>query len=60
MNSHINIDHKREERIGFQEVVFGASKSVEQLKLIINDFKDKNKNVFCTKLQNKKAQIFNA
>lgn len=57
MNKNFNIDHSREDRLGFQEIVFGASKSVEQLKSIINDYISKNKNVLCTKVQNEKAEI---
>ena len=57
MSNHFNIDYKREERIGFQEVIYGASKSVDQLKSIIFDFKKNNKNVFCTKVQAQKAKI---
>ncbi len=37
MSKNFRIDHQREERIGFQEVVFGASKTVDQLDAIIKD-----------------------
>jgi pyridinium-3,5-biscarboxylic acid mononucleotide synthase len=57
MSKNFNIDHSREDRLGFQEIVYGASKSVEQLKSIINDYNLKNKNVLCTKVQNEKAEI---
>jgi NCAIR mutase (PurE)-related protein len=57
MSKHFNIDHKRSERVGFQEIVFGASKSVDQLKKIINDFLENNKSVLCTKVQKKKAKV---
>lgn len=57
MSKNFNIDHSREDRLGFQEIVYGASKSVEQLKSIINDYNSKNKNVLCTKVQNEKAEI---
>jgi len=50
------IDHKRKERTGFQEIVFGASKTCEQISAIIKDFKEKNHHVLITKLQNKKAK----
>jgi NCAIR mutase (PurE)-related protein len=57
MSKHFNIDHSRDERIGFQEIVFGASKSVDQLRKIINDFLENQKNVLCTKVQKKKANV---
>jgi pyridinium-3,5-biscarboxylic acid mononucleotide synthase len=57
MSKHFNIDHTRDERVGFQEIVFGASKSVDQLRKIINDFLENNKSVLCTKVQKKKAKV---
>jgi pyridinium-3,5-biscarboxylic acid mononucleotide synthase len=57
MSKHFNIDHSRDERVGFQEIVFGASKSVDQLRKIINDFLENQKNVLCTKVQKKKANV---
>jgi hypothetical protein len=56
MSKNFNIDYNRKKRTGFQEIVFGASKSVEQLSSIINDFKKNNKNVLITKVQNKKVK----
>jgi len=56
VSKNFNIDHKRKDRTGFQEIVFGASKSVEQISAIINDFKEKNHNALITKVQNKKAE----
>ncbi len=56
MSKNFNIDHKRKERTGFQEIVFGASKTVDQLSAIIKDFKANNHNVLITKVQNKKAK----
>jgi len=56
MNNH-NIDHNREERIGFQEVVYGKSKSAEDLLRILESFISRGKNVLITKLQSKKAKI---
>jgi len=56
MSKHFNIDHNRSKRTGFQEIVFGASKSVEQLSAITKDFKENNKCVLITKLQAKKAK----
>lgn len=57
MSKHFNIDHKRDKRVGFQEIVFGASKSIDQLRKIINEFIENQKNVLCTKVQKKKAKV---
>jgi len=57
LSKNINIDHKRIERNGFQEVVFGASKTIEQITDIINEFTKKNHNVLITKVQSDKATI---
>jgi pyridinium-3,5-biscarboxylic acid mononucleotide synthase len=59
MSKHFNIDHKRDERVGFQEIVFGASKSIDQLRIIINEFIENKKSVLCTKVQKKKAKVLN-
>ncbi len=55
MSKHYKIDHDREHRIGFQEVVYGASKSVEQMADIIMDFRQKKKDVLLTRVQPEKA-----
>jgi pyridinium-3,5-biscarboxylic acid mononucleotide synthase len=57
MSKHFNIDHNRDERVGFQEIVFGASKSIDQLRIIINEFIENKKSVLCTKVQKKKAKV---
>ena len=54
--SNFNIDYDREGRLGFPEIVFGASKSIEDLILIINDYISRDKNILITKLQKKKAK----
>ena len=56
MSKNFNIDHKRSERTGFQEIVFGASKSVDQISAIINEFKENNHHILVTKVQYKKAK----
>ena len=56
MTNH-NIDHDRENRIGFPEVIYGASKSVEDLLKILESFIAKGKNALVTKLQHDKAII---
>ena len=57
MTKNFRIDYQREERIGFQEVVFGASKTIDQLDAIIRDYQDNHKNTLVTRVQNKKAEI---
>lgn len=52
-----NIDHDRESRIGFQEVIYGASKTVEDLLGILLNFIEKDKNALITKLQGGKADM---
>jgi NCAIR mutase (PurE)-related protein len=51
------IDHQREDRIGFQEVVFGASKTIEQLDAIIKEFRSNKKDALITRVQPEKADI---
>ncbi|MCG2462218.1 nickel pincer cofactor biosynthesis protein LarB [Flavobacteriaceae bacterium F89] len=54
--ANFNIDHDRENRNGFPEVVYGAEKSVGDLTKIMEHFVAKNKNVLVTKLQKKKIR----
>ncbi len=56
MENH-NVDHDRENRIGFQEVVYGESKSIEDLYGILDSFIREDKNVLITKLQAEKAEM---
>ena len=55
MTNH-NIDHNRTNRLGFPEVIYGASKSITDLKSIISSYIDKGQNALITKLQPKKAE----
>lgn len=57
MSKNFNIDYHREERIGFQEVVFGASKNIEQLEAIVRDFRTNKKSALITRVQKEKADI---
>ena len=57
MDKRFNIDHSRKERLGFDEVIFGASKSISLLVELMNEYSKKNQNVLITKLQAKKAHI---
>ena len=53
---NFNIDHDREGRIGFPEVVYGAEKSIGDLSKIMEHFASGKKNVLVTKLQKKKVR----
>ena len=57
MSKNYFIDHQREDRIGFQEVVFGASKTLEQLDAIVRDFRANKKSCLITRVQPEKADI---
>lgn len=57
MSQNFRIDYQREERIGFQEVVFGASKSIEQLDAIVKDFRINKKSTLITRVQPEKADL---
>ncbi len=57
MSKNFRIDYQREERIGFQEVVFGASKTIDQLDAIIKDYQDNHKDTLVTRVQQEKADI---
>lgn len=57
MSKNFKIDYQREERIGFQEVVFGASKTIDQLDAIIRDYQKNNKSTLVTRVQKEKAAV---
>lgn len=57
MTKRFNIDYSRKERLGFDEVIFGASKSVDLLTELLNAYVEKDQNVLITKLQLEKANI---
>lgn len=57
MSKNFRIDYQREERIGFQEVVFGASKTIEQLLAIVEDYRKNGKNTLITRVQPEKAEV---
>jgi len=50
-----NIDHGRSERVGFPEIIYGKSKSVDVIKKIVKNYKERGTNALITKLQNEKA-----
>jgi len=51
---NFNIDHKRKERIGFPEVIYGNSKSTETLLNIVDEVLQNSEKVLITKLQKAK------
>ncbi|MFY0626762.1 MAG: nickel pincer cofactor biosynthesis protein LarB [Reichenbachiella sp.] len=50
-----NIDFDRKSRVGFPEVVFGQSKTIEQLRNIIKNYLEKRQSVLATKVQEEKG-----
>lgn len=54
MSSRINLDLKREERLGFPEAIYGERKDVESLLGIINKMKAHGKPILITRLQKEK------
>ena len=57
MSSRFNIDEDRKKRLGFDEVIFGASKNVSLLIELLTDYSEKDQNVLITKLQKEKAGV---
>ena len=57
MSKNFRIDYQREERIGFQEVVFGASKTIDQLMAIVEDYQKNKKSTLITRIQQEKAEV---
>ncbi|MCB1123011.1 MAG: nickel pincer cofactor biosynthesis protein LarB [Verrucomicrobiae bacterium] len=50
-----NLDMDREQRLGFPEVVYGQTKSVELLTKILGDYRKQNKNALASRLQTEKG-----
>ncbi len=44
------LDHRREARCGFPEVIFGSGKTAAQIERIMTDFVDRGRNAFVTRL----------
>ncbi|QDO95163.1 nickel pincer cofactor biosynthesis protein LarB [Formosa sediminum] len=57
MDKAFIIDKDRKQRLGFEEVIYGASKSTALLSELLEDYSEKNKNVLITKLQQEKAIV---
>ncbi|NND34587.1 MAG: nickel pincer cofactor biosynthesis protein LarB [Saprospiraceae bacterium] len=53
--SDFNIDSDRKKRVGFPEIIYGASKSVDVLFQILNHYQQNGNPAFVTKLQEEKA-----
>jgi NCAIR mutase (PurE)-related protein len=51
------LDNDRHSRLGFPEIVYGEFKSAIQLKNIIADHNDRQKNILVTRLQEDKAKM---
>ncbi len=51
------VDHHRELRLGFPEVIFGEGKSTEKIVGIVRSMRDKESNVLVTKLSPDKADL---
>ena len=51
MDQPFEIDFDRETRLGFPEIIYGSSKSVEVLVNILKSYQEKDQNALVTKLQ---------
>ena len=51
MDQPFEIDFDRETRLGFPEIIYGSSKSVEVLVNILKSYREKDQNALVTKLQ---------
>ncbi len=49
-----NLDTDREDRLGFPEVIFGATKSAEMLTRILSDYQSMGRNALATRVQPEK------
>ena len=56
MNLDIRFDFERRERIGLIEAIWGADKSIDQLKRVSKSVLDKKEVVFITRINKDKAQ----
>ena len=55
MTKKFNIDSDRKSRVGFDEVIYGASKSVGLLRELLDNYTQKKENVLVTKILKDKA-----
>jgi len=56
MADHFDIDFERKSRLGFPEIIFGATKSAEVLLEILQSYQQQGTNALITKLQPEKAK----
>lgn len=56
MEHTFNIDFDRNERVGFPEIIYGKSKSVNVIQKILEKYRNKGINALITKLQKQKAE----
>jgi len=54
--SDFEIDHQRDKRLGFPEVIYGESKTDDQLEGILTEYQSQQRNVLITRLQPEKAR----
>ena len=54
----IRYDFQRSDRIGILEAIWGEDKNIDQLKRVTKSVLSKNKIVFITRIDKKKAKIF--
>ena len=57
MNLDIRFDFQRRERIGLIEAIWGADKSVDQLKRVSKEVLEKKEVVFITRINKEKANF---
>ena len=57
MNSDIRFDFQRRERIGLIEAIWGADKSIDQLKRVSEEVLNKKEVVFITRINREKANF---
>lgn len=51
------LDTNRPARLGFPEIIYGESKSMDQLQRILQSYEDRQENVLITRLQPEKADV---
>ena len=54
MNTDINFDFQRRERIGLIEAIWGADKSIDQLERVSEEVLSKKEVVFITRINKKR------
>lgn len=52
----VNLDYLREERCGFPELIYGESKTVDDIRFIVKDFKEKDHVILATRVSAEKAE----